>query len=54
MRENLVDELYLTIVPKLFGRGVGLFTSDLQANLTLLEITPLTDGALLLHYAVKR
>lgn len=53
MREGLVDEVYLTVVPKLFGKGVSLFASVLDIDLLLQEVTKLGDGSLLLHYTVK-
>jgi len=50
MREGLVDELYLTIVPIVFGQGVQLFTGELRAGLDLLEAKQLADSTILLHY----
>lgn len=52
MSSGLVTELYLTVIPTVFGTGVRLFTSSLTSNLQLLENTSLGDGAILLHYAV--
>jgi dihydrofolate reductase len=54
MQAGLVDEIYLTVSPLLFGRGLSLFTEPLQTPLKLLESTTLDDGAMLLHYAVAR
>lgn len=54
MRENLVDELYLTYIPILFGQGVGLFSGDLNSQLSLNKITELSDGCVLAHYIVKK
>ncbi len=54
MREGLVDELYLTVVPIVFGSGVTLFASEQTVNLELLNLTALEDGAILLHYAAKK
>lgn len=52
---GLVDELYLTVMPKIFGRGVPLFGADLDVNLELISSTVLDDdNSVLLHYrAVK-
>nr|AIA16844.1 Dihydrofolate reductase [uncultured bacterium]AIA16927.1 Dihydrofolate reductase [uncultured bacterium] len=50
MREGLVDELYLTIVPIVFGQGIQLFTGELRAGLDLLEAKQLADSTILLHY----
>lgn len=52
MQAELVDELYITIEPTVFGAGVSLFNESLRASLRLLESTSLTPDSLLLHYAV--
>jgi dihydrofolate reductase len=54
MEANLVDELYLTVEPLLFGTGVPLFASDLDVALTLLKTEKLNDNAVLLHYRVNK
>jgi dihydrofolate reductase len=54
MQHGLVDELYITTVPILFGQGVSLFTSTLNIALTMQETTPLANGAYLTHYKVIR
>lgn len=54
MREGLIDELYLTYVPIVFGKGVTLFSDGLDAKLDLQEQTKLDDGSVLLHYIVKK
>lgn len=54
VRAGIVDEIYLTIIPKLFGRGVALFDGELDASLELLEETKLADGAILLHYKIGK
>lgn len=51
---GLVDELYLTVEPVLFGAGVPLLRNTSPHRLTLLECTNLNDNTLLLHYAIKR
>lgn len=53
MKSGLVDELYLTIEPHLFGGGIPLFSEPLDASLQLLESTNLSPDVLLLHYAVS-
>lgn len=52
MRENLVDEIYLTVEPTVFGAGIGLFSAGLDAKLSLIESTKLNKDAVLLHYQV--
>lgn len=50
MEAGVVDELYLTVIPTLFGQGVGLFAGPLEQNLTLLDTKQLDENTLLLHY----
>lgn len=54
MDNDLVDEMYLTIEPVLFGQGVTLFNGELQTRLKLLDVSKLNDNTVLLHYAVNR
>lgn len=54
MQAGVVDELYLTVSPLLFGQGLPLFTESLNSPLQLLDSTPLADGAVLLHYATVK
>nr|AIA17398.1 Dihydrofolate reductase [uncultured bacterium] len=54
MSAGVVDELYITYVPVLFGKGVGLFSDELDVQLELQESEALGDGALLVHYIVKK
>jgi dihydrofolate reductase len=51
---GLVDEIYLTVEPVLFGSGVPIFSGDVQAQLSLLENRHLSDNTVLLHYAVQK
>lgn len=50
---NVVDELYITIEPIIFGKGVPLFSSPLSVQLELLEQSMLGEQSVLLHYKVK-
>lgn len=54
MRAGLVDELYLTISPLLFGDGVRLFENSLEASLRLLDTSPVGTNSILLHYTVVK
>ena len=53
LERNLIDELYLTIEPIVFGNGVGLFESKHEAS-TKFEIVSIRElnkqGTVLLHY----
>jgi len=50
---DLIDEIHVTIVPKLFGRGLSLFKDTLETHLQLLDVDRIDDDYLLLKYAVK-
>ncbi len=50
--KNLVDEVYITIVPWLFGHGLSLFNGSLDMQLKLLKTETIEDGFILLKYAV--
>lgn len=49
---DLVDELYLTVHPTIFGSGVPLFNRPLRRELRLLESKDIGDQTVLLHYAL--
>lgn len=50
---NLVDEILITVEPKIFGRGLN-FTEgkNLELNLELLEVNELGDNAVQLRYKI--
>ncbi len=54
--ENLVDEIYLTIEPKIFGSGnLMVSESDLDINVELLSLDKLNEkDTILLHYKVLK
>ncbi len=56
LRENLVDELWLTIEPLLLGRGKEMYAGDTRTTrLRLVSIRRLNrPGTLLLHYTSNR
>jgi len=55
LEQNLVDEIYLTIEPKLFGSGHPLLSeTKIDVDLELIHMTNLTQDSLLLHYKVKK
>ncbi len=53
MKAKVVDKLYLTIEPLIFGTGITLFKEDLLADLTLLSHTKTDNHTLLLEYKVE-
>jgi dihydrofolate reductase len=52
MQAGLVNELYLTVEPVLFGSGVKLFSDVLDVSLQLVSSEKLNDDVILLHYRV--
>lgn len=56
LKDNLIDELWLTLEPKLLGKGNSLVQEEeLDVTLKLLESKKLNDqGTLLLKYAVVK
>lgn len=53
LKNNLLDEIYLTIEPIVFGEGINLFTNDIavEAKFKLVSIKKLNKrGSLLLKY----
>lgn len=54
LQAGVVDELYLSVEPVLFGSGVSLLKTPTAVELTLLEANKLNDNTMLLHYEVQR
>ena len=53
MKSGLVDSLYLTIEPIIFGKGIRLFNDDMHHQLTLKSCEKTDGGSLLLEYSVN-
>lgn len=55
LEAGLVDEIYLTIMPKIFGTGVPLFGVPQDVDLELISIKQLDDNnTVLVHYRVVK
>jgi dihydrofolate reductase len=54
LKEGLVDEVYLTVEPVLFGSGVPLASDFSRINMKLIDTERLGDQAVLLHFEVLR
>lgn len=54
IRDNLITQIHLTLVPRLFGSGLSLFAPPLELDhdLSLASIEDLGDGHILLIYHV--
>jgi dihydrofolate reductase len=53
MESGVVDKLYLTIEPIIFGHGMKIFNKDMHYQLTLKNSAQTESGALLLEYRVN-
>lgn len=55
LKENLIDEIWLTIEPKIFGEGLSLFKDvDVDLDLELIEIKPLDKNIIHVRYKIKK
>ncbi len=56
LKEKLIDEIYLTVEPLIFGDGKELFAKgDFASDLSLVRIEKLNDrGSLLLKYKINK
>ena len=53
MKAGIVDTIYLTVEPIIFGKGINLFNEEMLYHLNLKSAkTSESDGALLLEYSV--
>lgn len=55
LKEGLLDEVWLTVEPQIFGEGVSVFSDPIHdAELELLGTEMLNPQSILLKYAVKK
>lgn len=53
MEAHVVNKLYLTIEPTIFGKGINLFSKEINASLTLASVEKI-DSTLLLEYDIVK
>ena len=53
-KENLIDEIHVTMVPEIFGRGLSLFNEPLDVRLKLLDVKKIDTENILFRYRVKK
>ncbi len=51
---KLVDEIIITVEPKIFGDGLGLFKGDFDVDLKLKSVEKINDDAVVLRYEVLK
>ena len=54
MEAGVVDKLYLTVEPVLFGQGMNLFNKEIDTKLQLVSTQTLGENTILLEYNVIR
>lgn len=53
MQSGLVNKIYITIEPKIFGQGLTIFNKPISTDLKLVSVEKLSDDVLFLEYDVK-
>ena len=53
-KENLIDEMIITVSPLIFGDGMGIFSREIQMELELLKVEPLGEDSATFYYQVKK
>lgn len=54
LKKKLIDEVWLTIEPKIFGEGLGIFGGDFDVNLKLLSIEKINENSVVTKYKVLK
>lgn len=54
MEAGVVDTLYLTVEPVLFGQGITLFNKEIDKKLTLMKVEKLGEQSVLLEYTIVK
>ncbi len=52
LEHKLIDEIFITVEPKIFGSGIALFNGDFDINLKLIDIDKINDNSVVLKYQV--
>jgi len=51
---GLIDEIHITMVPKIFGNGLSMFRGEQNTDLEFKSCDRFSDGCILMKYDVKR
>ncbi|MCK5543103.1 MAG: dihydrofolate reductase [Desulfobacterales bacterium] len=52
LKEKLINEIYLTIVPRFFGTGLSMFSEEVDTKLALISTKQIANDYILLKYIV--
>lgn len=50
VRARLINEMVVTVIPKMFGQGISMFCETMDLSLELIERREIEPGVLVLHY----
>lgn len=53
LERKLIDEIAITVEPKIFGDGISLFKGDFDVNLKLIDVKKINDDSIVLRYKVS-
>jgi dihydrofolate reductase len=54
LKNKLIDEIWLTVEPKIFGDGLGVFGGDFDIDLKLLNVEKINEDSVVLKYQVLK
>lgn len=54
LKKGLIDEIWLTLEPKIFGDGLGVFDGDFNVDLKLLTFERINDSSIISKYIVAK
>lgn len=52
LEQKLIDEIWLTLEPKIFGDGLGVFGGDFEVDLKLISLEKINDDSVVVKYKV--
>lgn len=52
LKKGLVNEIYVTVEPKIFGEGLSLFSGDFDVDLELTDMEKINNNSVVLKYKV--
>ncbi len=53
LEKGLIDEIWLTVEPKIFGEGLGVFAKPAEVELELLDLKKIGKYSIVLKYKIK-
>ena len=52
--KSLIDEIFVTVSPLVFGKGLGIFRENIALDLSLVNCKNISNEVMLFHYKVKK